>query len=89
MYKSVYHCLGDGRQKIYKIINDEEAACISSVIEHMRKYMSIIDYFLMVLDNCNEFLLDCKHNGPGNTDGFIRVNRLLLNAVNSYYDLYG
>lgn len=51
----------------------------------MKSLFSEIDYYLILMDNKKELLGDIATNGPGNAKGFIRINRLILNYLNSYY----
>lgn len=86
MFKILYFKISVGKEVVFKdALNDEEIYEIRNCISVLDRYLSLCDYFLMVIDNCNDFIIDSITNGPGNADGFIRANRLLLNALNSYY----
>ena len=87
MYKCVYFsAYGYNKDHVYRSnISIEDVKEIERNIETINKLLSVADYYLMVRDNCFDFLNDCHHNGPGNDKTFIRANRLFLNALNSYY----
>lgn len=87
MYKSVYYKVyGDVGSHLYKSeITPENINEIKSNMEKISQLLSIADYYLMVIDNCLDFINDCQLNGPGDDKVFVRANRLLLNALNSYY----
>ncbi len=87
MYKCVYFSVyGNGKDTVYRSdISIDDVKEIERNIQTINKILSVADYYLMVKDNCCDFLMDCRHNGPGNDKVFIRANRLFLNALNSYY----
>ena len=87
MYKSKYLNSKDAfKEQVFNpSITDNEVKDIEASIERIKDLLSFADYYLMVRDNCLDFINDCKSNGPGNDKTFIRSNRLFLNALNSYY----
>lgn len=86
MYQSKYYSITQRKEILFKEDIDSEAIRdIKRCIEMINRYLGITDYYLMVRDNCLDFMEDSLHNGLGNPDGFIRANRHFLNALNSYY----
>ena len=68
-----------------KIYDEKKVARLVDSLDIVKSLLSEIDYYLILMDNKKELLSDIATNGPGITKGFIRINRLLLNYLNSYY----
>ena len=47
--------------------------------------MDLVDYYWVVRDNCAELFNNTDFYTPGTSKNFITINRLMLNALNSYY----
>ena len=74
-----------GTNIIDKIDDKKKITRLVHSLDIIKSLFSEIDYYLILMDNKKELLSDIATNGPGNPKGFIRLNRLLLNYLNSYY----
>ncbi len=84
VYKIVSFDVGSGPTVLGEIDNNSVSE-IEKSIAWLKNHFSEIDYYIMVMDNRNEFVEDFLSNGPGQKKSHIRANRLLLNFLNSYY----
>ena len=66
-------------------ITDEQYALIKDNVSFLKATMSEVDYCLMLRENIVAAIDDFKINGAGITNNFIRLNRYLMNWLNSFY----
>lgn len=66
-------------------ITEEQFKAIQNSVSCLQETMSEIDYCLMLRENIYEAFEDFKTNGPGIPNNFIRLNRYLMNWLNSFY----
>lgn len=66
-------------------ITDEQYAIISHNVEYLKETISEVDYCLMLHENIVAAIDDFKINGAGIPNNFIRLNRYLMNWLNSFY----
>ena len=64
MYKSVYFSLAEGKQKVFiDHIEENDIKKIKENLQNLKLFLSLADFYLIVRDNCLEFLNDSKTNG--------------------------
>ena len=86
MFKSVYYSVAEGTQKVFiDNIEDNDIKKIKENLQNVKLFLSLADYYLIVRDNCLEFLSDSKTNGINKPKNFIRADRLLLNSLSVFY----
>lgn len=66
-------------------ITDEQYTLIKDNISFLQETMFEVDYCLMLRENIVAAIDDFKINGAGIPNNFIRLNRYLMNWVNSFY----
>lgn len=66
-------------------ITDEQYTLIKDNISFLKGIMSEVDYCLMLRENIVAAIDDFKINGAGIPNNFIRLNRYLMNWLNSFY----
>lgn len=66
-------------------ITNEQCNTIKEKVEFLQNTLSEIDYCLMLRENIQEAFEDFKTNGAGIDNNFIRLNRYLMNWLNSFY----
>ena len=66
-------------------ITKEQFYIIQDKVGFLQKTLSEIDYCLMLRENIQEAFEDFKTNGAGIDNNFIRLNRYLMNWLNSFY----
>ena len=66
-------------------ISEEEVKTIRKHVALLKTVMSEIDYCVMLRDNILDAFLDLSINAVGQLDNFNRLNRYLMNWLNSFY----
>lgn len=66
-------------------ITDEQFKALQNSVSYLQETMAEIDYCLMLRENIFEAFEDFKTNGIGISNNFIRLNRYLMNWLNSFY----
>lgn len=70
-------------------ISDAECCAIKQSISNLKLILSEIDYCLMLRDNLFDEFNDFATNGPGADNNFNRLNRYIMNWLNSFYAWIG
>ena len=66
-------------------ITDDQCEVIQNNVSYIQETMSEIDYCLMLRENILAAFEDFETNGAGIHNNFIRLNRYLMNWLNSFY----
>lgn len=83
-YLSYY--FSDNKKHLYRDnISEEEYSKIQSSLKVLKESMNEIDYFLMLRENVLDFLKDAESNGVAIDNNFVRLNRHIMNWLNSFY----
>lgn len=66
-------------------ISEEEYEQVKENLQYLKRIMESADYYFIVCANIKEFLNDSQCNGINERDNFIRLNRHMMNWLNSFY----
>lgn len=66
-------------------ITDDQCKTIQNNVSYLQETLSEIDYCLMLRENISAAFEDFETNGAGIPNNFIRLNRFLMNWLNSFY----
>lgn len=84
-YRSEFYPMDGTAQVCRSQISDEQYQEIKRMTQVLIASMHEMDYFIIVADNIEDFLNDCRINGIEIEKNFARANRYLLNWLSSFY----
>ena len=88
MPRIIIHYLMNHTDETIEISDIESASLIQSV-SSLNMILSEIDYCIMLRDNLLDAFIDFDSNGPGAENNFNRLNRYIMNWLNSFYAWIG
>lgn len=85
MYKCVYTGVSSNHIALSSNLTNEEFHETNESIQFLRAILNESDAYIVVSENCKEFLSAASKIGCGQSENFTKINRYFTNYLNSFY----